>query len=131
MSDEDLCPFSRVIVGKWLPCPHARLLERPSGKLRCSRADDYRDSCLNLDAVLKENSRFALGIRNLDQALTHAQLMKIRCGGLLGMQRVMKQSGDECIDIVSLVQAILTHYGVFENFPFSEILNDIRQFRFR
>jgi hypothetical protein len=130
MNDDTLCPFSKPIIGNWCRCPHARLAERCSGKMDCSRADDYLDSCRALVELFKEKSRFILGLGTDETELTHAQLMKIRCGGLLGMQRVLKlEAAPPAVrDVIDAAQSC---YGFIEAFPFSEIVPDIQAFSHR
>lgn len=53
-SRTQLCPFSKPILGKWCSCPHAKLTERCSGKMACTRLDDLYDSCLELNSAFKK-----------------------------------------------------------------------------
>jgi hypothetical protein len=131
MNDAALCPFSKPIIGNWCRCPHARLAERCSGKMTCTRADEFRDSCLSLVDLFKERSRFVLGLGSDDVALTHAQLMKIRCGGLLGMQRLLDPGADSPPAVRDVISAAESQYGSVSEFPFSGIVRDIRAFRHR
>jgi hypothetical protein len=130
MSEEFLCPFSKCIIGKWCACSYARLYERCSGKMICTRADEFLDSCNSLVATLKEKSRFALGLSE-EVELTHAQLMKIRCGGLLGMQRLLQHELDRPPVVRETISETEARYGDIENFPFNEIMKDIQGFRHR
>ena len=131
MEEEQLCPFSKPIVGQWLQCPHARLAEHCSGKMVCSIEESTRDSCIGLADLLREKSLFVLGIAHDDDELTHAQLMKIRCGGLLGMQRVLGQDVDESPVVREIVAGAEARYGDVVQFPFSEIVRDIKAFSHR
>jgi hypothetical protein len=130
MKDEMLCPFSKPIIGNWCRCPHARLAERCSGKMDCTRPQDYLDSCQALVELLRERSRFVLRLGENDSEMTHAQLMKIRCGGLLGMRRVLGL-GSEPPAVREVIDAANWRYGAVEAFPFSEVVADIQAFRHR
>jgi len=131
MEEEKLCPFSKPIIGQWCRCPHARLTERCSGKMSCTRDEDYRDSCKGLTDLLREKSRFILGIADDQAELPHAQLMKIRCGGLLGMQRVLELNINEPPAVRELIAGAEERYGAVSEFPFSEIVRDIKAFSHR
>ncbi|MCW8825384.1 MAG: hypothetical protein OQK78_03065 [Gammaproteobacteria bacterium] len=131
MEEERLCPFSKPIIGQWCRCPHARLAERCSGKMICSREEDYRDSCIGLADLLREKSRFVLGIAAEDEELTHAQLMRLRCGGLLGMQRILELDVAEPPVVRGVMDAAEKQYGELSEFPFSEIVRDIKAFNHR
>ena len=80
--------------------------------------------------IFKEKSRFVLGISQQQDELTHMQLMKIRCGGLQGMHRIL--SGDELIpDVLDTLELTRKRYGNVSEFPFSEIVKDIQDFNHR
>ncbi len=125
-----LCPFSKPIIGNWCRCKHANLDERCGGKMTCLMAEDYLEGCYALVELFKQRSRFVLGITNEQDALTHQQLMKIRCGGLLGMQRLLQQQ-EAVPDVLDIMQLAREVYGDVESFPFSDIVPDIQNFSHR
>ena len=127
----ELCPFSKPILGKWCSCPHAKLADRCSGKMSCTRMDDLNSSCHELDQAFKTNTRFILGLNNDNDELTHAQLMKIRCGGLAGMRRVLGMKTNEPVSIREVIDSTLNKYGDIENFVYNEIVQDIKNFKHR
>jgi hypothetical protein len=99
--------------------------------MRCLKEADYYASCSNLADLLQNNSRFVLGLGHDDVELLHAQLMKIRCGGLLGMQRVLAPGGDEPPAVREIIDKANASYGDVSQFPFNEIVRDIRAFSHR
>ena len=58
------------------------------------------------------------------------QLMKIRCGGLLGMQRVLSEV-KEAPDVLVIMELAQLEYGELLAFPFNEIVRDIKIFSHR
>ena len=127
----ELCPFSKPIIGKWCACPHAEVAELCSGKLVCTRDEDLKDSCIELDNQFRVNTRFILGTKSDEEKLTHAKLMKIRCGSLLGMQRVLEMDINKAVDIRGVIDKTIEIYGSLSSFPYSEIVQDIKQFKHR
>ena len=130
MSDETLCPFSKPIIGQWCQCPYAILAERCSGKMVCSRANDLLASCRQLSTLLHQRSLFVLGLKPSVEELTHAQSLKVRCGGLLGMQRVL-QLNEERPNVPELISQAESRYASLDEFPYSEIVPDMRDFSHR
>jgi len=126
-----LCPFSKPIIGNWCQCQYANLDERCAGKMTCLKSDQYLAGCYDLVDVLKEQSRFILGISHAEQALTHMQLMKIRCGGLLGMQRVISGEVGVIPDVLNVMHQAEVKYGDVLTFPFNEVVRDIKEFSHR
>ena len=127
----ELCPFSKPVLGKWCSCPYAKLADRCSGKMSCTRVDDLKASCHVLDDAFKINTRFILGMIDEEEELTHAQLMKIRCGGLIGMQRVLGFDPEQPVNVREVIDKTISNYGEIENFPYNEIVQDIKNFKHR
>lgn len=130
MSENILCPFSKPIIGNWCHCQYANLEERCSGKMSCKQPADFLESCYELVNTLKDNSRFVLGLHDDHALLTHAQLMKIRCGGLKGMQRVL-HCDDAIPEVRNVIDVATARFGTIREFPFTEIMPDIKQFSHR
>ena len=127
-----LCPFSKPIIGNWCQCQHANLDERCAGKMTCLEAREHLAGCYALVDIFREKSRFVLGLSHADSELTHMQLMKIRCGGLLGMQRILMENKDCGVpDVLQLIQLAEQRYGEVRDFPFSDIVSDIQNFSHR
>lgn len=129
--EENLCPFSKPIIGKWCQCPHAKLAELCSGKMSCTRAVEFKVSCDELDHVFKTNTRFILGVTSEESDLTHAQLMKIRCGGMSGMQRILQQDNQQAANVRDIIDITIKTFGSIDKFPFNEIVQDIKNFKHR
>jgi len=87
--------------------------------------------CYDLVDVFKEKSRFVLGISQHEKEFTHMQLMKIRCGGLIGMQKILQHRINEAPDVLEIMQKAKQNYGSLEGFPFSDIVREIKLFSHR
>ena len=134
MNDDLLCPFSKPILGNWCQCRHAVAADRCAGKMYCTADSAARASCHALVDMLREKGRFVLGVDAASGLITHAQLMKLRCGGLRGMQRVLKNTPADSSAPPAVLEliALAEHcYGQLADFPFSEIVRDINAFSHR
>jgi len=126
-----LCPFSKPIIGNWCQCHHANLDERCAGKMTCLKAGEYLTDCYELVELFKEKSRFVLGLSPHNEELTHMQLMKIRCGGLIGMQKILQHKTSDAPDVLEIMHKAKQTYGSLDKFPFSEIVREIKTFTHR
>lgn len=101
--------------------------------MTCLQSHEYLAGCYALVDTFREKSRFVLGLSHADSELTHMQLMKIRCGGLQGMQRILMNEREACgvPDVLQLIQLAEQRYGEVDAFPFSEIVSDIQNFSHR
>lgn len=130
-NDEKLCPFSKPIIGKWCRCQYARLTDRCAGKMRCHHPGNHLDNCRQLVAQLENNTRFILGVSNKDKLLTHQQYMKIKCGGIQGMQRVLNPGEEDLPSVTDISAHIIRQYVSLADFPYGEIVRDIANFSHR
>lgn len=125
-----LCPFSKPIVGKWCACQYARMDKRCAGKMTCLEEEKYIETCYEMVDLLKVKSRFILGISPNENELTHMQSMKIRCGGLMGMQRILL-ADNEVPDVLNVIELTKKKFNELERFPFNQIVQDIKVFSHR
>lgn len=130
-NNKKLCPFSKPIIGKWCRCQYAILSDRCAGKMHCYQPESHLPVCQQLVTLLENNSRFILGVTDQDEPLTHQQYMKIKCGGIRGMHRVLQQNHEELPTITDITDHIIKHYGSLSDFPYSEIVRDIATFSHR
>lgn len=134
VADEEtqLCPFSKPILGQWCECAYSRVADRCSGKMVCTQAGERRDTCMQLVQLLKENARFTLNLSDTDTQINHAQAMKIKCGGILGMQRILNpNTGTTTPSIIDIIDRAGDQYGNIAKFPYGEIIRDISAFSHR
>jgi hypothetical protein len=129
--DQHLCPFSKPILGQWCACEYALVADRCSGKMLCAEPVERRDTCLHLVQLLKANARFTLNLSDTDAQINHAQAMKIKCGGILGMQRILTPGSKATPSIVDIIDQARGQYGNITDFPYGEIIRDISSFNHR
>jgi len=118
------CAFGKAILARRCACPLARkhhIAERES--MLCTDANAHA-SCLELHDLLRHHSAFALKHIHDEQPFTHAQEMKVQCGGLLGLQRALDGS-EEIVDVAALVEAARQKYGSVEELPYALIIRSV------
>lgn len=126
----NLCPFSKVIAARIATCPHARQVDRCSAKMTCLAAKNWLPVCSRLDEHLKTNGRFIVKLGHDEKQMTHQQSLKIRAGGIIGIQRVLNLADTET-SIPALIELVNKHYLSLENFPYELIVDDIKSFSVR
>lgn len=128
---QKLCPFSKPIIGHWCQCDMARLADRCSGKMQCQASIQTLQQCQLLVDELMKQSRFVLGISPHSTEVTHTQSMKVRCGGLQGMARIMSMSQASPVDVRDIIQQAQKRFAGIEGFPYQHIMTDIQAFSHR
>ena len=87
--------------------------------------------CQSLYNQLKDNSQFAIDAIGQNR-LSVGQQAKIKMGGLLALQEILRDQPDSSIaDINDLVLEVEKHYQDFSNIPFSQLMPAIAKFKFR
>lgn len=87
-------------------------------------------------AQLQQNAAFALKLTHAQERLPHAKEMKIQCGGLRGLQKVLSSGadgGEESVGmgVSALVRLALERYVTLERLPYSEIMQAVAAFEIR
>jgi hypothetical protein len=124
------CIFGKAIMANCCDCSMVQkhyLAERESMVCIDSSA---RVSCHALYQLLRHNAAFALKHIHDDDPLTHAQEMKLQCGGLLGLQYVVDKT-KFVPDVFSLIGTAHRDFGTLETLPYSQIIQSIASFKTR
>lgn len=124
------CAFEKALLAGCCACSlaqHRHIAEREA--VACLDAV-ARASCVRLLQLLRRNAAFTLHLSRADEQLTHAQEMKVQCGGLAGLQRVLSGPG-EVEDVSRLVQSARQAQGGLEDLHYSEIVQSVAAYRTR
>jgi hypothetical protein len=124
------CTFGKAILAACCKCPLVEkhyVAERET--IAC--ADEAaRAACFSLHEQLRHNSAFAIKQIHDDGPITHAQEMKLQCGGLQGLQRVV-DGRDAVDDVYALVGAALVKFGNLEMLPYVQIVQSVASYKIR
>jgi hypothetical protein len=129
-ADPQACPFGKAILARCCACSLSRrqaIAEREV--VSCTRAA-VREQCCELYELLRRNSWFALKPVHAGEPLTHANNMKVQCGGLRGLQQALDATG-EVGDVAALVEAARQKFGGLEELPYSQIIQSVAAFQLR
>lgn len=128
--DYQACPFGKAILARSCACPlSGRLAIAEREVVNCTEAA-AQQQCSSLYELLRRNSLFALRLIHADEPLTHAQNMKLQCGGLHGLQLALDDT-DEVFDVAGLVEAAQQTFGSLEELPYSQIMQSVAAFQVR
>ena len=129
-TDHQPCTFGKAILAGCCACSlAARLAIAERETVNCTQAA-AREQCLELYDLLHRNSLFALKLIHADEPLTHANNMKLQCGGLHGLQHALDGSG-EVADVAALVEAAQRKFDSLAQFPYSQIVQSVSAFQLR
>ena len=115
------CPFEKSILTHCADCSKSEkhnIAEREA--VACISALE-QNKCTSLHELLRNNFKFALGKSHIEGPLTHAQEMRIQCGGLKGLQFIV-DGNEEMSDISELLARAIKNFGKMEDVPFSQII---------
>jgi hypothetical protein len=124
------CVFEKALSCRGAVCQLAAahaLAERESVACTSPLA---RADCGELAGLLREKSAFALRLAGTESVLPHGQMLRIQCGGLLGLQSVLDPDAP-APEVRRLVLAARMRYGHLAALPFSEIVKGVAAYRLR
>lgn len=124
------CAFEKGVLARCIACGKAEkhlLAERET--VNCSDVT-AQARCMELKALLRGHSAFALKIPRIGQQLPHAKELKIQCGGLKGLQASVT-GADSVGDVFTLIESALAAHGALDAFPYSDIVQGVVHFEAR
>ena len=124
------CPFEKAILSSRCGCEKFQRLNIAEREAAACVSVSAQQQCVELLEQLYQNSRFALQQSDLNSPLAHAQMMKLQCGGLQGLQSILKQSGN-INNINGLVKSLFTNFDDLKKIPYQEIVQFISHYQVR
>jgi len=125
------CVFEKALTNRQAKCALARhfcLADREG--YSCQNAEASQ-KCSELLKMLRENSIFALKLREIDGPLPHNMEIRVQAGGLTGLAKLLDQANTPLEDISRILAQAQEKYGALENLPYSEIVQSVVQFQGR
>jgi hypothetical protein len=123
------CPFAAALVTELAECRHGEQVVRRGGsEYDCRSAPDH-GACQGLFDRLKAAALPAFGVEDDLTTMPHSVLVKIQCGGLIGLARLTGRAGQRIEDIAGLRDAAAGTLGGLDGLPVAELVGDITGFR--
>ena len=125
---EQRCPFERVILSIEFSCTESqKYFYAQKEGISCTNPP-ARMNCSLLIEHLKKNSKFVLrDVFSRTDKLTHGQEMKIKNGGLHGLQAVTRSEND----IHALLTSAIEQFGALEKLPWDKIVPSVQAYKIR
>ena len=122
------CVFARALLACTAACECAERHSVGERDLIACNSPVAHTNCATLAALLHERARFALRLPPAGQPLVHAQLLKLHCGGLVGLQQAL---GAPQADVHRMVGQAHERHGSLTELPWDAIVQTIRQWQAR
>ena len=120
------CVFERAILCRCCSCEHAikrNIAEREAAG--CLDAASHA-LCVDLKKELRRSAAFALKLTHPNDPVPHTKELKLQCGGLLGVERLLTpDAAGPVANIIDVLNAATRQYGSLANFPYQEIVHAI------
>jgi hypothetical protein len=122
----DECAFAKAVLSRGASCELARREPRGVGEYVACVSSPARIDCSVLVALLRERSSLALKLRR--GPLLHTQALKLQCGGVAGLRKVLEAGHD---DVHRLVAQAQERWGSVANLPWQEVVRDVAAWQAR
>lgn len=122
------CVFERALLSRCAVCDLSAHQALPQRESCACTSPVARAACGELASLLREKSAFALGTARTTRILPHAMVMKLQCGGLIGLRQVLDPDAP-APDVHRLVRAARERFGSLAELPFSDIVQGVAAWR--
>jgi hypothetical protein len=121
-SIERPCTFEKAVLARCVECKRSdRVLIAEREAVNC-RNQASLSRCISLHDHLRHSFAFALKNMHEHAVLSHAQEMRVQCGGLLGLQNVLNGQA-EVENVDALLESVLQQWGELLALPYSEVVH--------
>lgn len=124
------CVFEKALLCQAAACEAAQRLALAERELVACREPLARAACGQLLTLLRQNSAFALKLKDTQRILPHAMTMKIQCGGLVGLKDLVDPDA-HAPDVLKLVRLAQAEFGALDQLPFSRIVQGVAHWQIR
>jgi len=126
------CPFEKAIISTSYCCIKSRryaIAEREG--VECGDLQAL-SACKTLVSHLRNVGKFNIKRLHESVPISHGQEMKIKCGGLNGLQGLIAPRNDAGIcDIHTLVAGTIEYFGALDKVPYQRLVKDIASYKLR
>jgi hypothetical protein len=132
--NERFCAYEKCLLAQQCLCSQAKkicIAEREG--VHCL-SDEAQNQCLELQAALRQQARFALKTNNDRAVLPHAQAMRLQVGGLRGLHAALFPDlplPTRIDDVNGLISQARETYGSLENLPFQTLIQHVSAYQGR
>jgi hypothetical protein len=141
------CAFEKALLAGAGGCTLAARRNIAEREVVACASVSAREECALLRSMLRQKSAFALKLKQVEGPLSHAQEMKLECGGLRGLvqalavgvevavpgrlaaesgpARVATQDVASVADVRSIVLSCAAKFGGLANLPYSVIVQSV------
>lgn len=116
------CAFRKAILARCVSCVYMQKVEIAEREAITCQSVDRLSRCNTLHEHLIHGFSFAQKRVRDDIPLTHAQSMRIQCGGLKGLQYILSERC-EVENVDALVDSVLQKWETLEQVPYSEVVH--------
>lgn len=117
------CLFAKALLCRCAACSKAQKLNIAEREAMACLSPEAHARCAAFLELLHEKALFALRLTHLDGPLPHGKEIKVQCGGLQGLQAILKQETEVFVsDINALLSQAEGMTGGLATLPYQEIV---------
>ena len=124
------CVFERAMLAQAAVCEASQRISLAEREVVACREPLVRAACGQLLTLLRANSAFALKVKDAQRILPHAMVMKVQCGGLVGLRDLLDPTA-AAPNVLKLVRLAQAEYENFTALPFSRIMQGVAHWQGR
>lgn len=117
------CVFAKAVLRRCCGCTRAQRIYIAEREAVACLSPAGQERCQSFVDTLREKARFALHLTHSEGQLPHGKELKVQCGGLLGLHRVLSDAPvTQVADVNGLLDWAIGRWGSVDALPYSEIM---------
>ena len=116
------CTFGKSVLTRCVGCERSDRVQIAEREVVTCQNAASLSRCTELHVHLRHSFTFALGKVHDDDVLSHAQEMRVQCGGLKGLQFVLNDN-DEVANVDALLESAIRNWSDLAEIPYSEVVH--------
>lgn len=120
------CVFAKALLARSAACENAARRSVGERSLVDCASPVARTNCDTLAALLRERARFPLHLPPEGRPLMHVQALRLQCGGLAALQRLV---GAHTADVHRMVAAAQERHGSLTDLPWGDLVRALAEWQ--
>jgi hypothetical protein len=125
------CVFEKAINSRVCNCSRSARFNLADREGVSCKSNIAQQSCATILKSLRENARFVIQQKSIDGQLPHNAEIRIQNGAVKGLVKILQADSFDEQDIYGVFQLALENYQSIDDFPYSDLMQEISAYQVR
>jgi|TARA_R110002074_G_scaffold318087_1_gene488521 hypothetical protein len=125
------CVFEKAINSRVCNCSQSVRFNLADREGVSCKSNDAQQCCADVLSSLRKNARFVIQQKSIDGQLPHNAEIRIQNGSVKGFVKILQIDTLNEQDIYGVLQSALKQYKNIDQFPYSQLMQEISAYQVR